>query len=158
MGEGKEKGMSLDVYLDVIEPILVKNGSGIFVRENGMTREISREEWNQKHPGCEPIVVNRDEESCHFFTANITHNLGRMAKEAGIYEELWRPDEIAIGRAFQLIEPLKRWLALMRSDPERFKAFNATNGWGTYKQFVPWIEKYLEACQANPNAEVSVSR
>lgn len=32
-------------------------GSGIFVRENGATREITREEWDRRNPGREPVVV-----------------------------------------------------------------------------------------------------
>jgi hypothetical protein len=92
------------------------------------------------------------------FDANITHNLGEMAEEAGIYQHLWRPDEIGITKASQLIEPLRAGLALMRSDPARFKKHDASNGWGTYTNFVPWIAKYLAACEKYPNAEVSVSR
>lgn len=92
------------------------------------------------------------------YWANITHNLGRMANEAGIYEHLWRPGEIGIEKAAQLIEPLTAGLALMKSDPARFKAFDASNGWGTYEHFLPWIEKYLEACRENPDATVKVSR
>lgn len=92
------------------------------------------------------------------YSANITHNLGRMAVEAGIYEALWRPDEIGITKAAQLVEPLERGLALLKSDPPRFEAFNAPNGWGLYKHFVPFVEQYLEACRANPDADVSASR
>lgn len=96
--------------------------------------------------------------SCTVFDANITHNLNRMAEAAAIYKHLWRPEEIGITKAAQLIEPLKAGLALMKSDPERFRAFNASNGWGTYEQFIPWIEKYLAACEENPDASVSISR
>lgn len=92
------------------------------------------------------------------FSANITHNLGRMAEEAGIYKALWRPEEIGITKASQLIEPLTNGLEAMRADPSRFKAFNAKNGWGLYEHFVPWIEIYLEACKDNPDAEVMVDR
>ena len=92
------------------------------------------------------------------FSSNITHNLGNMAKEAGIYEALWRPEEIGITKAAQLIEPLWVGLALLKFDPARFRKFNAPNGWGMYKNFVPFVEEYLEACKANPDAEVSVSR
>jgi len=63
------------------------------------------------------------------FNQNITHNLNDMAQEAGIYYELWRPEEIGIMFAKDLIEPLEKGLALMESDPERFKKFNAKNGW-----------------------------
>lgn len=92
------------------------------------------------------------------YSANITHNLGEMAQEAGIYQHLWRPEELNITKASQLIEPLRAGLALMKSDPERFEAFNATNGWGLYKNFVTWIERYLAACEANPDASVEISR
>lgn len=92
------------------------------------------------------------------FAANITHNLNAMAQEAGIYGVLWHPEANGITKARQLIEPLRIGLALLESDPERFKAFDAENKWGTYDQFVPWIRSYVAACEANPDAEVSVSR
>lgn len=92
------------------------------------------------------------------YDANITHNLTAMAEEAGIYMHLWRPEEIGITKAEQLIEPLTEGLALMKADPERFRKHNAPNGWGMYHHFVPWIEKYLAACIENPDAEVRVSR
>lgn len=91
------------------------------------------------------------------YSSNITHNLGNMADEAGIHKHLWRPDEVGITTAGQLIEPLRVGLALLKSDPGRFEAFNAPNGWGTYKQFVPFVEAYLRACEEFPDAEVSVS-
>lgn len=92
------------------------------------------------------------------FSANVTHNLGRMAEEAGLYEIVWRPEENGIEKASQLIVPLEAGIALMKSDPERFEAFNSPNGWGLYKNFVPWLERYLAACREHPNAAVHVSR
>ena len=125
--------MSLDVYL------------------TGETREVECicNECGDRHTRTETEEI---------YWANITHNLCKMAMEAGIYKELWSPDEIGITKARQLIDPLSRGLDLMRSDPERFKALNATNGWGTYRDFLPWIAKYLEACRENPDADVEVSR
>jgi hypothetical protein len=92
------------------------------------------------------------------FSANITHNLGRMAEEAGLYEIVWRPEENGIEKASQLIAPLEAGIALMKSDPARFEAFNSSNGWGLYKNFVPWLEGYLAACKEYPNTAVHVSR
>lgn len=92
------------------------------------------------------------------FDANITHNLGGMAKEAGIYKHLWRPEELGITNAGDLVEPLTNGLALMRGDPIRFKAFDAENGWGIYEDFIPWIEKYLQACIDNPDGIIEVYR
>jgi len=93
-----------------------------------------------------------------FFSANITHNLGSMADEAGIYRCLWRPDENGITKAGQLVPLLEAGLALMRSDRPRFEKFNAKNGWGLYEHFIPWIEEYVEACKKYPDATVRVSR
>lgn len=92
------------------------------------------------------------------FDANITHNLAGMAREAGIYYECWRPDEIEITQASQLIEPLRAGIGLMKADPPRFEKHNNPNGWGLYKNFVPWLERYLAACEQYPEAHVSVSR
>ena len=148
--------MSLDVYL-TIEELQSQTGSGIYIRENGAQKEITREEWDSRFPNREPVVAKASP-SCEVYTANVTHNLGRMAREAGVYQHLWRPDEIEIKKAMELIEPLKAGLALLRSDPERFMVFNPSNGWGDYEGLVGFVENYLAACEQYPNAEVSVWR
>ena len=92
------------------------------------------------------------------YQANITHNLNRMAEAAGIYQHCWRPEELGITTARELIEPLRAGLAKLKADPAHFETFNASNGWGLYKDFVPWVERYLAACEAHPDAVVTVSR
>lgn len=92
------------------------------------------------------------------YEANITHNLNKMAGEAGIYQHLWRPDEIGVTKARQLIDPLRAGLAKLKADPTHFEQFNATNGWGKYPGLVEFVERYLAACIDNPDAEVRVSR
>lgn len=103
-------------------------------------------------------VTLTEMQPCAVFDANITHNLTAMADAAGIYEALWRPEELKIRHAVELIPLLEAGLANLKSDPEHFKQFNASNGWGLYEHFVPFVERYLEACREHPNAEVSVSR
>lgn len=92
------------------------------------------------------------------YWANITHNLNKMAMEAGIYEALWRPEELGIRHAGPLIDLLSEGLEKLKADPEHYKQFDAPNGWGTYEHFVPFVENYLNACRENPDAEVNVSR
>jgi hypothetical protein len=92
------------------------------------------------------------------FHANITHNLAPMAREAGIYRVVWLPDKNDVTTAQQLIGPLRRAIAEMKADPARFEKHNAENGWGLYKNFLPWLEKYLQACEDMPEASVRVSR
>lgn len=93
-----------------------------------------------------------------YYSRNITHNLNTMAEEAGIYKALWRPEEIDISKASQLIEPLKIGLELLKSDPKRFKKFNPENGWGNYENLVDFVRDYLEACKEYPDAEVYACR
>lgn len=92
------------------------------------------------------------------FNANITHNLGKMAAEAGIYEACWRPEEISAKEARDIIPILEKGLVDLKSRPHHFKQFDSPNGWGLYEHFVPWVEKYLNACKENPGAKIDVSR
>lgn len=154
--------MSLDIDL------IMKDGQQsysvndrIFVRENGQGKEITRKEWDTKYPDREPIVTelsNSENGVYGVYWANITHNLGKMANEAGIYKHLWRPEEINISKAGQLIEPLQVGLELLRSDPERFRKLNPSNGWGTYEGLVEFVEKYLKACQEYPDTDIETWR
>ena len=90
----------------------------------------------------------------HVFAANVTHNLTEMADAAGIFKAIWHPEEIGIEKAADLIPILESGLAALKGNPEKFRKLNPSNGWGTYDDFVPWIERYLAACVENPDAEV----
>ena len=107
---------------------------------------------------CECGHCHKKKSREELYSANITHNLGKMAAQAGIYCCLWRPEEDGLSKARDLIAPMKKGLELLESDPKRFSAFNAENNWGTYKDFVPWIRCYLDACIENPDADAEVSR
>ena len=98
------------------------------------------------------------EENEEVYWANITHNLNNMAREAGIYEALWRPEEIGKTKASEIVELLEKGLTDLKARPEHFETFNSPNGWGMYEHFVPFVEKYLEACKEYPDAIIGVSR
>lgn len=149
--------MSLDVWLTVDE-VINRQGSGVFIMEHGEVKEIPRYAWDEMCPWHEPTIRESVTVKREVYSANITHNLGPMAREAGIYMEVWRPEEVSIAKAMDLVGPLERGIAAMKADPERFEARNAPNGWGTYKNFVPWLERYLNACREYPDADVRVSR
>lgn len=152
--------MSLDVYLYAdAPPTAPKNGSGIFIRRNGETVEISREEWDRAFPGQEPVVMTAEGEAdTNVYSANITHNLNKMADAAGIYQAMWRPEEIGAVRAKDIIELLSDGLTKLRADPDKFKQFDPPNKWGSYDGLVRFAEKYLEACREYPEARINVSR
>lgn len=99
-----------------------------------------------------------DEKGEQVYWRNITHNLNTMAKAAGIYKHLWRPEEIGITKASELIEPLLKGLHQMVENPSKFKKFDAPNGWGRYPDFIDFVTEYREACVKNPDATIEVSR
>jgi len=148
--------MSLDVYL-TIEGAEAQ-GTGIFIREHGITKEITRAEWDVKFPGREPVVAHSAGIPGEVYHANVTHNLNKMAQAAGIYKYVWRPEEVGITKAKELIRPLRKGIELLESNPVYFKQYNPSNGWGSYLDFVPWLKQYLRACKQYPEATVSVWR
>ena len=92
------------------------------------------------------------------YHANITHNLGEMASEAGLYTYLWRPEEMGLKLAKELISGLELGLSILLNDPQRFMKFNPANGWGSYERLVDFTQNYLAACKEYPEAIIEVSR
>lgn len=152
--------MSLDVSL-FLTGAKRKQGSGVWVLDCGETRQITREEWYERFPYCEPVAFKEPEDVVmddEVYWRNITHNLNKMAGAAGIYEACWRPEGIGVTHAKQLIPLLKAGLERLLADPEKFKAFNPKNGWGDYEGLVNFVRDYLARCEQYPEATVSVSR
>jgi len=85
------------------------------------------------------------------FSGGVTHNLGSMARAAGIYDVLWRCE---YKKARDLIEPLTVGLRLLTSDPKRFHQYDAPNGWGTYENLVSFVQKLVDGCEEHPDAEI----
>lgn len=141
--------MSLDIYIISPEPIKRKS-TGIWVRDNGQTRELTREEAIECFPDADPESIQEIEiETNEFWHGNITHNLTEMAGECCIgepgtlYDLLWRdeePDDI-----LEYINWLIWALTELKSQPEVYKRFNPENGWGTYKQLVEFVRSFIHA-------------
>jgi hypothetical protein len=139
----------------------------------GLSVNLVRQKWVSYDEGKTHTVENEE-----VYWANITHNLGKMADEAGIYEALWRPyqlrddfkefelyaddeyefEEKCIIKASDIIEVLEKGLADLKARPKHFEKFNSSNGWGMYHNFVPFVERYLDACKENPECIVKVDR
>lgn len=166
--------MSLDVSLILGNPIK-KGGTGVFVRENGANVELTMEQVKEKWP--DAVVDEYEYETEEVFSANITHNLGEMAQNAGIYEACWRPymlhkdfqpgqeyskemefEDSVTMYAKDIIPLLEKGYGDLLSRPEYFEQFNASNGWGLYENFLPWVKRYLDACKENPEAKIKVDR
>ena len=150
--------MSLDVSLVMPGAEASSPRERIFVRINGRTREVTHSEWAERYPGREPVTVTLPESEGCVYDRNITHNLGKMAAEAGLYEAMWRPDEQGWTHAHDLIRPLRDGLAALQASPDHYKAFNPENGWGDYEGLLDFAASYLAACMKWPSADVEVSR
>lgn len=81
-----------------------------------------------------------------------------MAYAAGIYVHLWRPDENGFETAGQIVPHLQEALKDLKARPEHYRQYDASNGWGTYPDFVKFVENVLSACEENPDASIRVSR
>jgi hypothetical protein len=92
------------------------------------------------------------------YERNTTHNHGRIAAAVGLYAACWRPDENGITKAAQLVEPLRAGLAKLEQFPAAYRHLEPGNGWGSVEHFTQFVREYLRACEANPDADVSVSR
>lgn len=98
------------------------------------------------------------------YSANITHNLGKMAAEVKLsngltlYDVLWRPDEHGLYFSKEISELLDEGFNILLADPEKFKEFNPENGWGNYDGLVNFVYRYRNACWDTPDAEIGVSR
>lgn len=145
--------MSLDITLYGHETLRVS--TGIFVREDGGTRELSVAEARQRFPGAE---IEEIPQLAQCFEANITHNLVSMASEAGLYEAMWRPEEIGASKAADVIPHLTVGISVLKANPDHFRTFNPANGWGHYEGLLETAEKYLAACVSNPDAVIHISR
>jgi hypothetical protein len=92
------------------------------------------------------------------FDYNITHNLNTMADHAGIYKFLWRPEEVGVTKAKQLIVPLSIGLHVLKENKMDFKKFEPDNGWGNIDNLIQFTAEYLAACIEHPTATIHVSR
>lgn len=91
------------------------------------------------------------------FSSNITHNLGKMAGKAGIYDALWNPAGVGASKAKHIIPALEFGLECLKRRPSYYRQFDSKNGWGLYIHFVPFVEGVLAACKQYPEADISTS-
>lgn len=109
------------------------------------------------------------DEECDYYLG-ITHNLGEMASQCGLYNPLWRPyrlynikddsDEAESFRAEagELLDAIEWGLKELKSNPQKYKSYNPSNGWGSYEGLVEFTEKYICMIKKFPDSLVEVSR
>lgn len=139
--------MSLDVHINFKEPRM----SNYFL----------------EHPYSYGFLTDGDkdnftEESCWW--GNITHNLGEMASnipvgDSTLYMACWRPEEIGIKTAGELLPLIIEGLHYMIDHRKELEKYNSPNGWGTYNGFMKFLLNYKQALEDNGrDCEIEASR
>jgi len=105
-----------------------------------------------KCPHCGEITSLGEDETV--FDCNITHNLSKMADVANINGATWD----AWGKKCKdVVKELEDGIKDMKARPEYYRQFDADNGWGTYDDFMPWLNKLLIAYKEFPEATIYTS-
>lgn len=152
--------MSLDLYIISKEPVKHKD-TGIYIRENGQTKELSLEEANKLYPKANVEEVTSEDNI--YWHDNITHNLGAMADQChcycpnktSLYSILWRPEESTLLTAEGKLTPsyvkaLSICLEELKERRNYYEKFNPENGWGNYDSLVNFVENLLKAINKIP--------
>ena len=95
-----------------------------------------------------PLPVDDGDDSEVFFEANITHNLTRMARAAGIYRHIWQSEGFVF--AGDLIPKLTAAIELLQSNTVDFIEFEPRNGWGHRSMLLDFCKNLLTACEKHP--------
>lgn len=92
------------------------------------------------------------------FDQNVTHNLTEMAKAAGLYKVMWRPEEIGVETAEEAILFLEAGVRELKSNREKYEKYNPANGWGDYEGLCKAAQNILDACYQNKDARIYICR
>lgn len=139
--------MSLDLYIRTKRP-RTKIGTGVYVRDNGATRELKTlEEVKAYFPGKDLTGISVEAyETNNFWHGNMTHNLGKMASHVQcsarftLYDLLWRPAEHGFNQVTQeYIDGILEGYMNVKNHKSDLIQYNAPNGWGTYENMINFL-------------------
>ena len=98
-------------------------------------------------------VHHPDGYSSRFEVGNITYNIRPMmvaASDVGF-------SDLHDMRCFEAAPILAHAWREMRRNPARYRRFEASNGWGTYDQFMPYLTRFYAMARLHPNGIIRVS-
>lgn len=144
--------MSLDLYIRGNIPVK-RRGTGVYIRENGGTRELETiEEVRQHFPDCDLSDISEYVyETEDAWDGNITHNLNKMAMQVpvgskSLYEILWRPEEIGYETVnADYAKELYEGFTYLKTHRKELEVYNPENGWGNYDQLLNFCSSLVRA-------------
>ena len=87
---------------------------------------------------CPNCGGHEDEVEVERCSVNITYNVGNMLRRAGLHPKVL--DGMSMDEALPIFENA---FNLMTDNPDYFRRFNASNGWGTYETTAEAVSKLL---------------
>ena len=93
-----------------------------------------------------------EEASC-----NITHNLNKMAEALGVYELLWHPEKTPDMKAKNILPEINKAITELTINPEKYKEYEAPNGWGTISGMLRFLQKVRAACEEFPESRLEAN-
>lgn len=155
--------MSLDLYITSKTPVSHK-GTGVFVREDGTTVELTVKEIKEKWPDAKVEVLEYEDQ--YAWCGNITHNMGEMAEHVVVghytlYQLLWRPEETDLipegCPTGKYIELLGMALEELKRNKEGLLQYNPSNGWGDYDLLLRFTSEYFDhLARLHPLSEYTI--
>lgn len=107
------------------------------------------------------LDITLEQDGIEVFTANITHNCRAMAKKMGIYQALWNPSDKSIvselENAWDLQYFLHKGLHFAKHNKEVVKELENPE-WGTYENFISFVQEVCDACLMYPKAKVVICK
>lgn len=94
--------------------------------------------------------------TCGEYDGNITHNVQRMMNEAFLNKGYW-VDQLTGKTGAEVLPLLTAALHRMAENPRYFEMYDSPNGWGTWRDCLPFLAKLREGCYLNPDAIIETS-
>ena len=123
--------------------------TGIFIRIDGRTKEItSKEEFKEHFGNIEGYQEYKDKTNV-VFKWNITHNLSEMADKViidnlSLYNLLWHPNNYNYQIVNEdYINKIKERYKLLKNNKTYFEKYNPDNNWGNYDSLLMFVKELI---------------
>lgn len=156
--------MSLDLYVMSFKKPVKHKGTGILIRVNGHTKELTLGEAEGLYVSDSINEITSEDNI--YWHGNITHNLGAIADhcycycpdKTSLYSILCRPEEttlLTVNRKLtsSYVKAISICLRELKEHRDYYEKFNPENNLGDYVTLVNFAESFLEALDKIPQKE-----
>jgi len=92
------------------------------------------------------------------FEVSYTHNIVNMTHAALNTSHYTWSEEYQGKKASEIAPLLENLITVLEKDPERYRAMNPENGWGSYDgMMIHYLKPFLRACKEYPDGVLDFS-